>query len=73
MDFKFLPHLQFSSKKLFKKKRGKKEKLKLKIPFNVDETLLIDDNLTVLRTAREFGIKHLFAITKPNSQKPNKN
>ena len=49
------------------------EKLKLKIPFNVDETLLIDDNLTVLRTAREFGIKHLFAITKPNSQKPNQN
>ena len=43
------------------------------LPFNVDETLLIDDNLTVLRTAREFGIKHLFAITKPNSQKPNQN
>jgi len=26
-----------------------------------------------LRTAREFGIKHLLTVAKPNSQKPNQN
>jgi GMP/IMP 5'-nucleotidase len=46
------------------------EKLQLEVPFNCDETLLIDDNLTVLRAAREFGIKNLFTIAKPDSQNP---
>ena len=46
------------------------EKLHRKIPFNCEETLLIDDNLTVLRAAREFGIKHLVTIAKPDSQNP---
>ena len=49
------------------------EKLKTKILFDVNETLLIDDNLTVLRTAREFGIKHLYTVAKPDSQKPEQN
>ena len=49
------------------------EKLKAKISFNVNETLLIDDNLTVLRTAREFGIKHLYTVTKPDSHRPKQN
>ena len=49
------------------------EKLKTKILFDVNETLLIDDNLTVLRTAREFGIKHLYTVTRPDSQKPEQN
>ena len=49
------------------------EKLKSKVPFDENKTLLIDDNLTVLRTAREFGIKHLLTVAKPNSQKPNQN
>ena len=49
------------------------EKLSTKISFNVNETLLIDDNLTVLRTAREFGIKHLYTVTKPDSRKPKQN
>jgi len=49
------------------------EKLTAKISFNVNETLLIDDNLTVLRTAREFGIKHLYTVTKPDSHRPKQN
>jgi putative hydrolase of the HAD superfamily len=43
-------------------------KLHLENPFNPDETLLIDDNLSVLRAAREFGIKNLLTISKPDSQ-----
>ena len=49
------------------------KKLTTKISFDVNETLLIDDNLNVLRTAREFGIKHLYTIAKPNSQRPKQN
>ena len=37
-------------------------------PFDPNETLLIDDNLSVLRAAREFGIKHLLTIAKPDSK-----
>jgi GMP/IMP 5'-nucleotidase len=43
-------------------------KLQLESPFKLNETLLIDDNLTVLRAAREFGIKNLLTISKPDSQ-----
>lgn len=43
-------------------------KLQLNYPFDPDETLLIDDNLTVLRAAREYGIKNLLTISKPDSK-----
>ncbi len=43
-------------------------KLRSNYPFDPDETLLIDDNLTVLRAAREFGIKNLLTISKPDSK-----
>lgn len=43
-------------------------KLQLEIPFNCEETLLIDDNLTVLRAAKEFGLENLLTIAKPDSQ-----
>lgn len=46
------------------------EKLQLEVPFGLDETLLIDDNLTVLRAARKFGIENLLTIAKPDSQNP---
>ena len=39
-------------------------------PFDGSKTLLIDDNLHALRTAREYGIQHLLAIHKPDSQAP---
>lgn len=44
-------------------------KLQSEYPFDPEETLLIDDNLTVLRTAREYGIKNLLTILKPDSKK----
>ena len=66
--------LYFSSPSEIKKEENAFwEKLKSKVPFDENKTLLIDDNLTVLRTAREFGIKHLLTVAKPNSQKPNQN
>ena len=46
------------------------EKLQLVVPFELDKTLLIDDNLTVLRAAKKFGIKNLLTIIKPDSQNP---
>ncbi len=44
------------------------QKLQLESPFELDQTLLIDDNLTVLRAARQFGIKNLLTISEPDSQ-----
>jgi len=38
-------------------------------PFAAANTLLIDDNLEVLKSAEEYGIKHLLAVLKPDSQK----
>ena len=38
-------------------------------PFDPHRTLFIDDNLSVLRAAREYGIKHLLAICNPDSTK----
>ncbi|MCG8379534.1 MAG: GMP/IMP nucleotidase [Proteobacteria bacterium] len=43
-------------------------KLMQEEPFNPEQTLLIDDNLTVLRAARKYGIKHLLTITRPDSR-----
>ena len=39
-------------------------------PFQPDTTLLIDDSLPVLRSARNFGIAHLLTISQPDSQQP---
>lgn len=40
--------------------------------FDKQRTLLADDSLAVLRSARDFGIAHLIFITKPDSQAPKK-
>lgn len=37
--------------------------------FAGENTLLIDDNLDVLKCAEEYGIAHLLAVLKPDSQK----
>lgn len=37
-------------------------------PFDPRIAVLIDDNLKVLQTAHNFGIKHLFTILQPSSQ-----
>lgn len=44
------------------------EKLKDTLPFNEKRTLLIDDSLSVLRSARQYGISHLLAVYHPDSR-----
>ncbi len=41
-------------------------------PFEPENTLFIDDSLSVLRAAREFGIGHILAIRKPDSKSPSR-
>jgi len=38
--------------------------------FNKNRCLFIDDNQKVLKAAKDFGIKHLLAISKPDSSLP---
>jgi len=37
--------------------------------FNPETTLFLDDSESVLESAAEFGIKHIYSIAKPDSQK----
>ncbi len=39
-------------------------------PFDAGRTLLIDDNLRALESAREYGIRHLLAVWQPDSRQP---
>lgn len=39
-------------------------------PFEPQKTLLIDDSLSVLRSAKTYGIAHLLAVRKPDSKQP---
>lgn len=39
-------------------------------PFAPERTLLVDDSLAVLRSARSYGIAHLLAVYQPDSQQP---
>ncbi len=45
-------------------------KLHDRLPYSGATTLLVDDNLTVLRAAREYGIAYLYTIAKPDSRAP---
>lgn len=56
--------------KLAKENQGFWGQLQKLEHFEPERTLLIDDNLSVLQQARREGIKHLYGITKPDSQKP---
>lgn len=40
--------------------------------FDTDRSLLVDDSLAVLRSARQFGIAELVAISKPDSHAPSR-
>ncbi len=44
------------------------DKLKTLENYDPQRTLLIDDNLVALNSAKEYGIKHLLAIYKPDSR-----
>lgn len=48
------------------------EKMHGALPFDKDTALLIDDSLPVLRSARAYGIRQLFAVSKPDSKQPEK-
>ncbi|KZY29110.1 hypothetical protein A3752_06185 [Oleiphilus sp. HI0081] len=41
-------------------------------PFDKEKTAFFDDNEAVLAAAKEFGIKHLYSIAQPDSQKPDR-
>lgn len=41
-------------------------------PFESAGTLLVDDSLPVLRSARSYGIGHLLCVHRPDSQAPDK-
>ena len=45
-------------------------RLQRKHPFEKHNTLLIDDSLAVLNSARQYGIAHLVSISKPDSGLP---
>jgi len=47
-------------------------KLQYLEPFDPTRTLFIDDSLPVLRSAADYGIHHLLAISQPDSQSPPK-
>jgi putative hydrolase of the HAD superfamily len=40
--------------------------------FEPERTLLVDDSLAVLDAARDYGIAHLLAVHRPDSQQPAK-
>ena len=46
------------------------DELKKVEPFDRDKTLLIDDSLSVLKSARRYGIKQLLAVFKPDTKGP---
>ena len=41
-------------------------------PFDRERTLLVDDNLNVLKSAEQYGIAQLLAVYQPDSQAPRK-
>jgi putative hydrolase of the HAD superfamily len=46
------------------------QRLQAKLGFNPDYTLFVDDSLGILKAAQDFGIKHLLAVSNPDSQQP---
>jgi len=46
------------------------QQLQARLGFNPATTLFVDDSLTILDAAREFGIGHLLAVSNPDSKQP---
>lgn len=46
------------------------EQLQQREPFDPQRTLLVDDSLSVLRSAKRYGIRYLLSIVQPDSQSP---
>lgn len=49
------------------------ERLRAHTAFDPASTLLVDDSLPVLDSARAYGIAHLVAVMRPDTQQPAKN
>jgi putative hydrolase of the HAD superfamily len=45
------------------------QKLQHEIGFASQHTLFVDDSLTILQAAKDFGIKYLMAVSNPDSQR----
>lgn len=45
-------------------------KLQQDLNFTNENTLFVDDSLTILDSAKRFGIQHLLAVANPDSKKP---
>jgi putative hydrolase of the HAD superfamily len=43
-------------------------RLQEKLGFNPQHTLFVDDSLGILKAAQDFGIKHLLAVSNPDSK-----
>ena len=56
-----------------KEQPGFWEKLQTLESYDPETTLLVDDSLPVLRSARTYGIAHLLAVHRPDSKQPEKN
>ncbi len=46
------------------------QQLHAKEPFNPARTVFFDDTPRILRSAKEFGIRHLVCVNQPDMQKP---
>ncbi|MGK0268961.1 MAG: HAD superfamily hydrolase (TIGR01509 family) [Paraglaciecola sp.] len=46
------------------------QRLQAKLGFNPEHTLFVDDSLGILKAAQDYGIKHLLAVSNPDSQQP---
>jgi len=46
------------------------KQLQQDLKFDNETTLFVDDSLTILDSAKRFGIKHLLAVANPDSQQP---
>jgi len=53
-----------------KEQHGFWQALQTAHPFDKQRTLLVDDSLPVLKSARQFGIAHCVMVSQPDSQKP---
>lgn len=57
---------------LAKEDPGFWRRLQVLFPFDPDRSLLVDDSLPVLDSAKTYGIRHLVSIRQPDTQKPPK-
>lgn len=57
---------------LAKEDPGFWRRLQTRFPFDPARSLLVDDSLPVLDSAKTYGIRHLVAIRQPDTQKPPK-